>query len=215
MIKILLLLLFLIIIHKKSEGYLSNNYGYMDNKSTHEEPDDTIFYACNEKVESEECNNLPETDCELNRDCIFNKGHCQAKRYPNNHYKINSNSFQKHHEGAFSSFLDVNDFKNYDHFYASPICDDSYKFESDFTNQFRDIIQEQDQIDELIDKENKLDEKSVKDPFFIYESPNNTGNQILYNDKINTKMIKTRQEMRAQNFNHLDGYDSAYDNNLN
>ena len=210
---LLLSLLIILMIHKKMESF-SNN-GYMKNKSTHETPDDTIFYACNEKVEVEECNNLSEINCDSNENCIFDEGRCQAKKYPNTHYKINSNSFQEPNEGTFSSFLEINDLKKFHHFYGSPICEDTYQFESDFENQFRDIIQEQDEIDELIDKKNKLDEKTPRDPFFIYESHNYKGNTIIYNDKINKKMIETRQQMRSQNFDHLDGYDSAYDNNLN
>ena len=211
---LLLSLIIILMIHKKMESF-SNNYGYMRNKSSDKHPDNTIFYACNEKVDSEECDNLPEIDCELNENCIFDEGHCQAKRYPNTHYKLNSNSFQTPHEGTFSSFLDLNNLRNHDHFYRSPICDESYKFESDFSNQYREIIQEQDEIENLIEKENKLDEKIPKDPFFIFESGNYKGSTILYNDKINKKMIETRNLMRSQNFDHLDGYDSAYDNNLN
>ena len=209
-----LLLIIILMIHKKMESF-SNNNGYMRNKSSNNHPDNKVFHACNEIVELEECDNLPEIDCELNENCIFDEGHCQGKRFPNTHYKIKSNSFQQPHEGAFSSFLDLNNLRNYNHFYGSPICDDSYKFESDYTNQFRDIIQEQDDIENLIDKENKLDEKIPKDPFFIHQTGDYNGSKILYSDKINKKMIETRNLMRSQNFDHLDGYDSAYDNNLN
>jgi len=207
----LLILIVILLLCNQNEGYTP---GYMKNKSTSNYPDDTVFYACNEKVELEECNNLNEINCENNRNCIFNNGYCQSKRFPNNHYKIDTNSIKEPQVGAFSAFLDVNKIRTYDHFYHSPICEDTYEFISDTKNQNRPIIQEEDEITGLLMEEKKLDEKIPKDPFFTYESADYEGNRILHDSNLQTLFLEVKDGMRRQDdFSHLEGYNTAYDVN--
>ena len=207
---LIIIVMGLIMINKK-DGY-QNNVGYMKNMSTNEYPDDTVFYACNEKVELEECDGLDEDNCELNRNCIFNEGICQAKRFPNTHYRVINNSIKEPLDGTFSAFLDVYGLRNYNHFYHAPICEDTYNFVSDFENQDRQIIQEQDEITGLLEEEKLLDEKMPKDYKFNYESAEYNGNRILYTGKLQNKFLEVKDGMRRKDdFSHLEGYNSAYD----
>ena len=209
---ILLLIIIVVgILMIKKDGY-QNNVGYMKNISTNEYPDDTVFYACNEKVELEECDGLDEENCELNRNCIFNEGICQGKRFPNTHYRVINNSIKEPLEGTFSAFLDVYGLRNYNHFYHAPICEDTYNFVSDFENQDRQIIQEEDEITGLLEREKLLDEKIPKDYKFNYESAEYNGNRILYSGKLQNKFLEVKDGMRRKDdFSHLEGYNSAYD----
>jgi len=207
---LLIIVVGLIMINKK-DGY-QNNVGYMKNMSTNEYPDDTVFYACNEKVELEECDGLNEENCELNRNCIFNEGMCRAKRFPNTHYRVVNNSIKEPLEGTFSAFLDVYELRNYNHFYHAPICEDTYNFVSDFENQYRQIIQEEDEIGGLLEEEKELDQKSPKDYKFNYESADYNGNRILYTGELQNKFLEVKDGLRRKDdFSHLEGYNSAYD----
>jgi len=213
---LLFILVILFLCFCKTEGYLSNNgfLGYMKNKSTSEYPDDTVFYSCNEKVKLEECDNLSEINCENKQNCIYNEGLCKPKRFPNNHYKIDTNAIKEPLEGTFSAFLDVNKIRTYDHFYHSPICEDTYEFISDTKNQNRPIIQEEDEISGLLEREKKMDEESMKDPLFTYESSDYEGNRILHDSNLQTLFLEVKDGMRRQDdFSHLEGYNTAYDVN--
>ena len=194
----------------QNEGYT----GYMENKSTHDYPDDTVFFACSENLNVHNCNQYDKLSCNNNRNCIFQNNRCMNKKYPNTHYQVNSNAVKEPLEGTFSAFLDVNKIRTYDHFYHSPICEDTYEFISDTKNQNRPIIQEEDEIDGLLMQEKKLDEQISKDPFFIYESADYNGNRILYDSKLQTMFLEVKDGLRrTDDFSHLEGYNTGYDVN--
>ena len=207
---LLLILVLIFLLCNQNEGYT----GYMENKSTHDYPDDTVFFACSENLNVHNCNQYDKLSCNNNRNCIFQNNRCINKKYPNTHYQVNSNAVKEPLEGTFSAFLDVNKIRTYDHFYHSPICEDTYEFISDTKNQNRPIIQEEDEINDLLIQEKKLDEQISKDPFFIYESANYNGNRILYDSKLQTMFLEVKDGLRrTDDFSHLEGYNTAYDVN--
>ena len=207
---LIFILLVIFLLCNQNEGYT----GYMENKSTHDYPDDTVFFACSENLNVHDCNQYDKLSCNNNRNCIFQNNRCMNKKYPNTHYKVNSNAVKEPLEGTFSAFLDVNKIRTYDHFYHSPICEDTYEFISDTKNQNRPIIQEEDEITGLLSEEKKLDEQISKDPFFTYESANYNGNRILYDSKLQTMFLEVKDGLRrTDDFSHLEGYNTAYDVN--
>ena len=207
---LIFILLLICLLCNQNEGYT----GYMENKSTHDYPDDTVFFACSENLNVHNCNQYDKLSCNNNRNCIFQNNRCINKKYPNTHYQVNSNAVKEPLEGTFSAFLDVNKIRTYDHFYHSPICEDTYEFISDTKNQNRPIIQEGDEINGLLIQEKKLDEQISKDPFFIYESANYNGNRILYDSKLQTMFLEVKDGLRrTDHFSHLEGYNTGYDVN--
>ena len=207
---LIFILIIILLLCNQNEGYT----GYMENKSTHDYPDDTVFFACSENLNVHNCNQYDKLSCNNNRNCIFQNNRCINKKYPNTHYQVNSNAVKEPLEGTFSAFLDVNKIRTYDHFYHSPICEDTYEFISDTKNQNRPIIQEEDEIDGLLMQEKKLDEQISKDPFFTYESANYNGNRILYDSKLQTMFLEVKDGLRrTDDFSHLEGYNTAYDVN--
>jgi len=207
---LIFILIVIFLLCNQNEGYT----GYMENKSTHDYPDDTVFFACSENLNVHNCNQYDKLSCNNNRNCIFQNNRCMNKKYPNTHYQVNSNAVKEPLEGTFSAFLDVNKIRTYDHFYHSPICEDTYEFISDTKNQNRPIIQEEDEIDGLLMQEKKLDEQISKDPFFIYESADYNGNRILYDSKLQTMFLEVKDGLRrTDDFSHLEGYNTGYDVN--
>ena len=207
---LIFILLVIFLLCNQNEGYT----GYMENKSTYDYPDDTVFFACSENLNVHDCNQYDKLSCNNNRNCIFQNNRCMNKKYPNTHYQVNSNAVKEPLEGTFSAFLDVNKIRTYDHFYHSPICEDTYEFISDTKNQNRPIIQEEDEINDLLIQEKKLDEQISKDPFFIYESANYNGNRILYDSKLQTMFLEVKDGLRrTDDFSHLEGYNTGYDVN--
>ena len=207
---LIFILIIILLLCNQNEGYT----GYMENKSTHDYPDDTVFFACSENLNVHDCNQYDKLSCNNNRNCIFQNNRCINKKYPNTHYQVNSNAVKEPLEGTFSAFLDVNKIRTYDHFYHSPICEDTYEFISDTKNQNRPIIQEEDEINDLLIQEKKLDEQISKDPFFTYESANYNGNRILYDSKLQTMFLEVKDGLRrTDDFSHLEGYNTAYDVN--
>ena len=207
---LIFILLLIFLLCNQNEGYT----GYMENKSTHDYPDDTVFFACSENLNVHNCNQYDKLSCNNNRNCIFQNNRCMNKKYPNTHYQVNSNAVKEPLEGTFSAFLDVNKIRTYDHFYHSPICEDTYEFISDTKNQNRPIIQEGDEINGLLIQEKKLDEQISKDPFFTYESANYNGNRILYDSKLQTMFLEVKDGLRrTDDFSHLEGYNTGYDVN--
>ena len=207
---LIFILIIILLLCNQNEGYT----GYMENKSTHDYPDDTVFFACSENLNVHNCNQYDKLSCNNNRNCIFQNNRCMNKKYPNTHYQVNSNAVKEPLEGTFSAFLDVNKIRTYDHFYHSPICEDTYEFISDTKNQNRPIIQEEDEINDLLIQEKKLDEQISKDPFFIYESADYNGNRILYDSKLQTMFLEVKDGLRrTDDFSHLEGYNTGYDVN--
>ena len=207
---LIFILIVIFLLCNQNEGYT----GYMENKSTLDYPDDTVFFACSENLNVHDCNQYDKLSCNNNRNCIFQNNRCINKKYPNTHYQVNSNAVKEPLEGTFSAFLDVNKIRTYDHFYHSPICEDTYEFISDTKNQNRPIIQEEDEITGLLSEEKKLDEQISKDPFFTYESANYNGNRILYDSKLQTMFLEVKDGLRRpDDFSHLEGYNTAYDVN--
>jgi len=208
---LIFILVVIFLICNQNEGYT----GYMENKSTHDYPDDTVFFACSENLNVNDCDqHSDKNSCNNDRNCIFKNNQCKNKKYPKTHYKVSSNAVKEPLDGTFSAFLDVNKIRTYDHFYHSPICEDTYEFISDTKNQNRPIIQEEDEINGLLMEEKKLDELISKDPFFTYESANYNGNRILYDSKLQTMFLEVKDGLRRKDdFSHLEGYNTAYDVN--
>jgi len=208
---LIFILVVLFLICNQNEGYT----GYMENKSTHDYPDDTVFFACSENLNVHDCDqHSDKNSCNNDRNCIFKNNQCKNKKYPKTHYQVNTNAVKEPLNGSFSAFLDVNKIRTYDHFYHSPICEDTYEFISDTKNQNRPIIQEEDEITGLLMEEKKLDEQISKDPFFTYESANYNGNRILYDSKLQTMFLEVKDGLRRKDdFSHLEGYNTAYDVN--
>ena len=169
----LIIILLFICYHSNIENYENI---YQNNDILSDEPDDIQFYSC-EHAKYEEDINYP------------------FEKYPNSNYKLKRNSVKHPLKGTFSSFIDTNKLRTYDNFYHSPICENTYPFDTDYKSQFRDIIQEEDNISVLIDKEKYKDSHSLHNPYYLYGNPNYIQNKIIYDEDIQDIFLKAKHEL--------------------
>ena len=205
---IILVLIFLLC--NQNEGYT----GYMENKSTHDYPDDTVFFACSENLNVHDCNQYDKLSCDNNRNCIFQNNQCINKKYPNTHYKVTPNAIKEPLEGTFSAFLDVNKIRTYDHFYHAPICENTYSFDTDINSQFRLIpgAFPEENISVIYEEELQKDSHDLRNPFFIYGNPRFIQNKITYEDEINDMFLKVKEglPLHHEDDSHYEGINSPY-----
>lgn len=176
---------------------------YQKNDILPDEPDNKQFYACGHtKFKQDE--NYP------------------FEKYPNSNYKINPNSIKKPLKGTYSSFIDVNKIRTYDHFYHAPICEDTYPFNTDVNSQFRRIARFNSQllneyennISDILKEEKRKDAHDLRNPFYLYGSPEYIQNKITYEDDIQDIFLKIKLEkpLHHEDDSHLDNFVSRYDN---
>lgn len=112
----------------------------------------------------------------------------------NNNYKLVDNSIQEPQKGSYSAFLDVNRFRNFDHFYHSPITDKTYGSDISYDRQFNyQIIQEEDPNKyELLQLEKENDQQ-IHNPMYLHGHPENNS-KILYNDNIQEMFLKLKNK---------------------
>jgi len=170
-IRYLLFLTFVIILYFNYEGFTI----YQKNLNTGEYPDKKQFFT----VHNHSKTTIPDENKELT---ILG----------NNNYKLVNNSVKEPQEGPYSAFLDLNDFRTYEHFYHAPITDKSYTSSVSYANQLDyEIIQEEDtNKKELLSIEEEND-KSIHNPFYLYGHPDNSS-KILYSDKLQDLFLSVK-----------------------
>tara|TARA_B100001093_G_C26765127_1_gene987535 strand:+ start:404 stop:970 length:567 start_codon:yes stop_codon:yes gene_type:complete len=125
----------------------------------------------------------------------------------NMNYKLVNNRIVEPQHGVYSAFLDVNNLRSYDHFFHSPITDESFNFDVQYDRYNYPIIQEEDKNkEELIQLEKKHD-KVIHNPFYLYGHPENNS-KILYNEKIQDQFLKAKNiyNRHTNNTHSGDGY---------
>jgi len=182
-------LFFLLLIHLNIENYENNEV-------KPNEPDDKQFYACRHKIFTD------------NEDYPF-------EEYPNSNYHVATNSVRKPLKGTYSSFLDTNKIRTYDHFYHSPICENEYSFDTDINSQFRLIpgaFPEED-ISQIYQTEINKDSKSLRNPFYLHGNPNFIKNKILYDEELQNMFVTVKKGLPVyhEDDSHYDNIDSRYD----
>ena len=189
---IFLLLLLLISGDRTCENYENI---YESNKILPNQPDDKQFYVCrHEKFIDDE-------------DYPF-------EQYPNSNYHIKTNQVSKPLKGTYSAFLDTNKIRTYDHFYHSPICENTYSFDTDINSQFRFIpgaFPEEDKS-VLYEQELQKDSHDLRNPFFLHGNPKFIQNKIIYDDEINDMFIKVKKglPLHHEDDRHYEGINSPY-----
>ena len=185
-------ILFLFLICSSIENYENI---YESNEVLPDQPDDKQFYACRheEFIEDE--------------DYPFEK-------YPNSNYKVKTNQVSKPLKGTYSSFLDTNKIRTYDHFYHSPICENNYSFNTDINSQFRLIpgaFPEED-ISLIYEQELKKDSHDLRNPYFNYGNPKFIQNKITYEDEINDMflIVKDGLPLHHEDNSHYQNIESRY-----
>ena len=173
-----------------------NIENYENNDVKSDQPDDKQFYACRSKK-------------------LTNNPDYPFQEYPDSNYKVVANSITKPLKGTYSSFLDTNKIRTYNHFYHSPICENDYSFDNDIDSQFRLIpgaFPEED-ISLIYETEKNKDSKTVRDPYYLYGNPKFIENQVLYDEEIQDMFIRVKLGMplHHEDDTHLEGIDSRYD----
>ena len=169
-LKIILFICLLVFSMCKTEGFV---YQKNLNEST-KYPDKKQFYAIS------------------NHNKISLKDGTKKTLLGNTNYKMVDNAVVEPQHGPYSAFLDVNKFRSFDHFYHSPISDQSYNFDVSYDRQFDyEIIQAEDKNkDELLKKEEKNDDL-IHNPNYLYAHPKNNS-KILYSDEIQDIFLKIK-----------------------
>ena len=164
----LLLLLLLLVICKK-EGF--DNI-YNNNNIPLFEPDDTQYLVC--------MNSINDND----------------KLMGNNNYKKIKNKIEVPLDGTYSTFIDMFQLRKQDNFYYSPICEDTYPFKQSYIDIFdRQIIEEDEDVFQLLNKEKELDEIGLHNPYYLYGNPKSIQNKITYDGKLRDIFLNTRNHL--------------------
>ena len=179
----LLFFLLIIILCLNIENYENI---YQKNDILSDEPDSRQFYACEEAASrSDEW-----------VDSRFQDNDYPFEKYPNSNYRIKPNSVSKPLKGTYSSFIDINKIRTYDHFYHAPICEDTYRFTSNIDSQFRLIpgaFPEED-MSLILEEERNKDSEGLKNPFYLYGDPNSIQNKIEYDDEVKDMFLAVKSE---------------------
>jgi|TARA_B110000971_G_scaffold192437_1_gene204733 hypothetical protein len=118
-------------------------------------------------------------------------------------------------KGTYSSFIDINKIRTYDHFYHSPICENPYGFEENLDVQFRLIpgaFPEED-ISLIYENELEKDENFLREPTYLYGNPKFINNTILYDEELQNKFLEVKQQGLSrfiEDSGHYDGIESPY-----
>jgi len=195
---LLFFLIFLFILYYNRDSYEYYEYyeNYENNSGSGSKPDSTQFYSC----EHSKFKNDPEYPFE---------------NYPANNYMVKQNRVSLPLKGTYSSFIDINKIRTYDHFYHSPICENPYGFEENLDAQFRLIpgaFPEED-ISLMYETELEKDEDPLRDPTYLYGNPKFIGNTILYGEGLQKKFLEVKQTGLSrfiEDSGHYDGIDNPY-----
>jgi hypothetical protein len=157
---------------------ISNNVdNYENNKISEDKPDEKLFFSCSHARYAEDS------------DYPF-------EEYPNSNYKIVKNSISEPLKGSYTTFKDIyNISDNDEEFYHSPICEESYEFNDNYKLQFRNIIEDSDDKEYLIDLEKYYDSQIIHNPYYVEGNPEYIGNKILYSPELKEKFLKIKLEM--------------------
>ena len=185
-------LLCLFVVYYKKETF--ENF-YEKNNVLPDKPDDKQFYSCrHEKFNDDE--------------------EYPFEKYPNSNYKVKTNQVDLPLKGTYSAFLDTNKIRTYDHFFHSPICEDSYSFETDIESPFRLIpgaFPEED-ISVIYEKEFDKDSHDIRNPYYLLGHPEFIQNKILYNDEIQAMFLRVKQGLPTRlDDSSYEGIESPYD----
>jgi hypothetical protein len=196
--RLLLFFMFLLFICYNRDYYESyeSYQNYQNNNGSGLKPDSTQFYSCD--------HSKFENDTEY-----------PFEKYPPNNYIVKKNQVSLPLKGAYSSFIDVNEIRTYDHFYHSPICENPYGFEENLDVQFRLIpgaFPEED-ISVIYEEELEKDKEFLKDPDYLYGNPKFIQNKILYDDELQDKFLEVKDRTISrfiENAVHYDDIESPY-----
>lgn len=157
---------------------ISNNIdSYENNKISKDKPDDKLFFSCSH-ARYEDDSDYP------------------FEEYPNSNYKIVRNSISDPLKGSYTNFkYRYNLSDNDDNFYHSPICERPYEFNDNYKLQFRNIIEDSDDNEYLIDLEKHYDSQMNPDPYYVEGNPEYIGNKIIYSPELKEKFLKIKLNM--------------------
>ena len=141
---------------------------------------ETQFYTCSNEINSLQNINSPSTN-----------------------YKKIITKINKPLSGAYTYFIDVNNFRNYDKYHRSLICDSPYFFEDNYTQQFMDILDNKDKINKnyinILNKEKGYYDLHI-DPFIKERlfNGNEFEDKLIYDEKIIDKFLeqKSKDDLR-------------------
>ena len=128
---------------------------------------------------------------------------CSDSRYkiggvdpPPTNYKKRLSEISEPLNGTYTYFIDVNQLRDDSRYHRTPICDDSYLFKDDYTQQFIDIIDRKDELQgntkNIINKENTYFDLHV-DPLNEYRDVSHFKDTLIYSDNINKKFIDQKE----------------------
>jgi len=124
----------------------------------------------------------------------------------NNNYKLQQHHIGKPLQGAYSSFLDAYDIRNYDEFFHAPLCESEYSFKNIQTLDNRLIPDSTDinidGIDAIYKNEVDLDKVHLRDPNYVNVNPEYIGNKLLYPMNINKIFLKNHKSHDTENLQH-------------
>jgi len=170
--ELLLLAILIYSIHTPVEGFYNSltNVHQVNNNKDKGYPDTKVFYA-------------------VGNDTLSNIA---------NNYKIKENVIKPPQKGTYSSFLDINKIRNYDHFYHAPITDETYtdkimKYDRSFREDGQNIIQAEDINKSQLYKEEDIQNESSTEAFDLYGYHNNNS-KILYSNDIQDKFLMIKNK---------------------
>ena len=169
---------------------------YENNKLSNDKPDNKLFFSCSH-AKYEDDSDYP------------------FEEYPNSNYLIRKNSISEPLNGSYTTFKDIYNISDKNkEFFHSPICETTHEFESDYKSQFRNIINDDDDKEYLLDIEKISDSNLIHDPFYVEGSSEYMGNKILYSQELKDKFLKTKLEMdkHHEDASHIhENYSERYD----
>lgn len=179
----LCLFFYLILKCKTKEGFYSSFYNKLTNihqtnlNTDNKYPDRTIYYpvANHNKIKY---------------------GNTEQELIGNYNYRVIKNTIKEPQHGTYSAFLDVNELRNYDHFYHAPITDKRYnkdfKYDRYLREDGQEIIQQGDDKYQLYKKQEEIEGQDFN-PFDLLGHPHNNS-KILYSDEIQERFLKIKGE---------------------
>jgi hypothetical protein len=188
----ILLLFSLILLLTTNEGYKNNTEIYQANMPPPDRPHEIQFKACHDYSTGDH-RGFP----------VELKG--------SNNYKLERHHIRNPGTGVYSSFLNTYDIRNFDEFFHAPICEKEYTFQDinslsnrviplDDATQSRLGMNET--LNDIIERENQLDSRGVRNPDYKYVRAGYIGNKLTYPDDLTKLLVKNHESHNDQNLQH-------------
>ena len=145
------------------------------NKPLKDKPDDLQFYACHD--------------------------YSSNQNLGNNNYKIKRHGVVEPQQGAYSSFLDIYNLRNYDEIFHAPLCESENHFKGIQNLNTPEILEHRDASKEesMLKLEEEYEINSIKDPFYSYVSPQFIGNKLIYSENATKMFLNTHHSQGDDN----------------